>query len=281
MTVKKVDILRRLGFIEIRVLWAGGVTAGELAQAFGLSRQAAQAVINEYKRQMPGNLKYDASLRRHVAAQGFKPGFIREGSSAFLDYLRGQGLVAQFIEDIDWSEIPFCDANRATRPKLNNDMVSEALQGLYRKKAVAIRYSSKYRTILRTISPHCLVFADNRYHLRAYCHTVHKYMDFALSRILFAGPSNEEWVSGDADRAWHQYQDLCFQVGAELSAEKQTALREDYKLTPGQVLTLRTKQALAFYCERELLEKGFVRCDEHALTASPHSLDEADLRRED
>lgn len=256
MTVKKVDIYRRYAFLETRIHWAGGVTAGEIGEAFGISRQSAQAVIKAYKALMPGNIRYDDRVRRHVAQPGFTLGFVREGSGPFLDYLRGQGLIGRYLEDIEWSEIPFYDADRVTRPILNDEMVREALLGLYRRRTVAIHYSSKNRAILRTISPHHLVFASNRYHLRAYCHLRHEYRDFALSRVAWAQLDDAEWVSAEGDEDWHAYVELAFRVNPVLPQEVRVALQKDYGLGVTQLLEKRVRVANRYYCERELTENG-------------------------
>lgn len=256
MSVKKVDTYRRYAFLETRVYWAGGVTAGELGAAFGISRQSAQAVISEYDRLMPGNIEYNGSLRRHVVQPGFRPGFIREGSGAFLDYLRGQGLIGRYLEELEWSEIPFYDADRATRPRLNDEMVREALMGLYRQRTVTIKYRSKQRTTLRTISPHHLVFAANRYHLRAYCRLTDDFRDFALSRILWAAVGDEGWVSDEEDVEWHTFVEIAFRIHPGLPEETQDALRRDYGLESGDLLRKRVRMANRYYCERELTANG-------------------------
>lgn len=48
------DRLKRFAFIEVRLLWGGGLTAMALAKGFGIARQNAQQTIEAYRQKHPG-----------------------------------------------------------------------------------------------------------------------------------------------------------------------------------------------------------------------------------
>jgi hypothetical protein len=247
----KLDMKRRFAFIETRLYWGEGVTAAELGEAFGISRQSAQAVIAAYRKEHPGQLLRDKKGKRQIPADTFEPTGIRRDTEAFLDYLRGQALLAHYMEDAEWSDVPFVDADRLTRPGLNGETVRCVLGGLYGRRAVAIYYQSKSRRSWREISPHHLVFAANRYHLRAYCHQAQVYLDFTLSRILDTGTAGNEWVSGEGDVEWREYQTLIFN-SCPLDSDAQAAFLLDYPDAVNGRLSIHCRRALAHYVIREM-----------------------------
>lgn len=121
-----------------------------------------------------------------------------------------------------------------------------------RRFAVVIGYWAKSGARTRRISPHHLVHADERCHLRAYCHETKKFMDFNLARIVNAEFCAEEWVTDEADRGWRQRIDLKFEISPELPGVAQAALRQDHLQEGETALTIPgVRHAIAFYLKRK------------------------------
>lgn len=249
----KSDTMMRFAFIETRVYWGGGLTAQQLATAFDLSRPHAQTVIDAYCRLHPHCLWFDPKRRRQVAVPGFEPHYIREAPALFLDYVRGQTLTAYYLENADWVDTPFEDVDRLLTPHLQRHPLQAALQGLYERKAVVLHYRAKTGASLREVSPHHLVFASNRYHLRVFCHVTGKFLDFVLSRILHSELSTTPWVSARDDHEWNKIITLIFQLNEQLPLDAQGALRCDFMLEDHDRLTIRSREALALYVRRHML----------------------------
>jgi hypothetical protein len=246
----KLDMYRRFSFIESRLYWAEGLTATALAEAFGISRQSAQAVIEKYRQQHPNNMLYDAAKKQHIADESFEPHYIRKDSSRFFDAVRGQALVNMYAEDVSWSDIPFEDASRNLKPNIG--YFPALVDALIKKHVITIYYYSKKRVLLRDISPHHLVYADGRYHVRAYWHD-EGYRDFVLSRISYASYAGDDGVSDKHDREWHQRITLKFKLNPALPDATKQAMQKDYTLKEG-VLNIPCRQALALYIERKMLK---------------------------
>ncbi len=85
----KKDMLSRFAYIETRLYWSDGLTAGNLAKAFRLARQNAQGVIADYRRRHPDNMFFDAKRKRQVMTPTFSPHYISTSPAAFLPYQRG------------------------------------------------------------------------------------------------------------------------------------------------------------------------------------------------
>ncbi|MFO1433034.1 MAG: WYL domain-containing protein [Candidatus Competibacteraceae bacterium] len=248
----KPDMLERFAFIESWVYWGDGLSAQELGKVFGLARQTAQGVIDSYRRQHPGALKYDEHRRRQLATPDFQPHYIQESPAAFLDHLRAQAMNAYYMQDQEWDELPFYDVDHWLRPQLHREPIKALLTALLEHKNITLYYQSKLSARLREFSPNALIFAGNRYHIRGYCHLQQAFLDFVLSRIVQAEPSTTDWVSSRDDKAWNNFVTLRFQPHGELPEEARSALLHDFPMDAGGAYAVRCREALAFYITREL-----------------------------
>ncbi len=255
--VKKLDMSRqiRFEFIETRLFWGDGLTAAELAENFEITRQSAQGAIEEYRRRHPRQMTYDASRKRHIPDPSFEPRYIRPEPIRFLDYLRGQSLVGFYREEQGWSDIELTDVDRLLRPTLPLEPIRTVLSALLQKQVVHIDYRSKNResAMVRSISPNHLVFADDRYHLRAYCHHQQFFLDFVLSRISRAEITNEEWVSSIEDAAWNTVVTLRFRPNPALPLEAREAILKHYETGESGRRMINCREAIAYYIKRKLL----------------------------
>lgn len=250
----KHDVERRNAFIETCLYWGLGLTATHLGRIFGIARQNAQKNIKDYKTSYPGQMKYNPSSKCHEASEGFKPKLIKDKPDAYLDYLRGNHLVSKFWSENDWSELSVYDVDEKTRPHLNRDCVRIVISALEHQKVVCIHYHSKNVTQYLTISPNNLVYAGQRYHIRAYCHESFHYIDLGLSRILTAELTDNDWVSEEEDFDWNTRIELRFEPNEELPEQVLRTLEQDYQITEKHYL-VRTNLALAYYIEQNLLNK--------------------------
>lgn len=247
------DMLRRFAFIETRLLWGGGVTAGELAKGFGLARQNAQQSIEAYRQRHPGQMEYDRRRRRHIRTATFEAQYVRNDVGRFLDYQRSISQVAHFYEESDWCDLPFTDADSLIKPIYDSNGVQAILEAIRQQAVAEIEYWSKTRIQTRRISPHQLVFADGRYHIRAYCHETLQYLDFVLTRVMTSKITNELWVSSAADENWHHRQKLRFRINPNLPNAAQEAIRLDYIPSGQEFLEIQgVRIALSYYIQRRL-----------------------------
>jgi hypothetical protein len=226
-----------------------------LAESFDITRQTAQAIIDEYRETHPQQMKYDNRKKRHVALESFKPQYISSDPIAFLDYLRGQRLREHYLEEKgEWSEIQVRDVDRLLRPRLSREIVQAVLGALRHHQTLLIEYHPVMPDDIqvRVISPNYLVFADNRYHLHAYCHTRQKHLDFVLSRILSAAPSKEEWVSKEHSHEWNERVTLRFRPNPELPELVRNTLLRGYDNVAKGILEIVCNRNEAYYIRQKL-----------------------------
>jgi len=248
---------KRFEYIETELFWGKGLRAGRLAETFGLSRQAAQAVIDSYRKQYPGQMTYNPSRKQHEPSEDFKPVFIRTSPISFLDYLRGEKLMSYYRQGEDWSDFEITDMDRLLRPDLPLSPIRVVLSGLLNHYVVRIDYHSKDREpdspVTRPISPNHLIFADDRYHIRAYCHLKNAFLDFVLSRISYAELTDEGWVPSREDREWHYVVTLRFKPNPNLPESVRNAILKNYENTEEGCRIVKCRKALAIYVRRNLL----------------------------
>lgn len=254
----KFDAFLRFAFIETRLYWEDGLAAKDLVAAFDLSRQTAQAVIDDYRTRYPDQMEYDAAKKRHVMMEGFKPRHISPRSIDFLDFLRGDSLRKHYLdEECDWSALDVYDVDRLLRPAIPRHIMQPILAALRHKQTLCIEYRSKYDNPIRSriISPNKLVFADDRYHLLAYCHVLNKYIDFVLSRILSVEPAHEDWVPvAENCEKWRQTV-LRFRPNPELPEEVRDTLLRNYAKKTEDVWEISCTQDAAYYIRRKLKQQ--------------------------
>jgi hypothetical protein len=252
----KFDTLIRFAYIETQLYWGDGIAASDLVNTFQLTRQTAQNILNAYREQYPRQMRYDKSLKRHVPEEDFVPHYISQETMAFLEYLLGQNLRAHYLNETDWSDIELTNVDRLLRPKLPRQVIQQILAALRHQQTVLIEYQAVAPDDIqaRVISPNHLVFADNRYHLHAYCHEKQRHLDFVLSRIVYVEPANEEWVSSSGSREWQEFVTLGFRPNRELpQAVQETLLRGHPKNEKG-IWEIRCRKNEAFYVRQKLLK---------------------------
>ena len=252
--VMKYHIKQRFAVIETLAYWGGGTTAAQLGAAFGIARENAQRTLDQYRRLHPGQITYDARKRRQVAEEDFSPSYIHPGAGAFLDHQRGLHACARYEEVLDVLTLEFTDIETFVPRRRYAGILRPVVTALRERQSLVIRYQGRKGQSVRRISPHRLVWADDRYHLRAYCELREGHRDFVLSRILEAGsPDAETWVAPEKDRDWQERADLFFGPNPDLPPHTQAMLRLEYGLE-GDVLRVRgVPRALASYVERRFL----------------------------
>lgn len=246
-------------YIETLLRWGDGVNTTDLKTAFGMNKKTAQKVITAYYEAYESNITYDCSKRRHVKKVEFKSknNAIMD-SLKFLNYLRGKHLCDLYYDNEvgEWSDVSVKDFNRLIIPTLNYEIIHPVIVALRHRYTLAIKYLAKDpkdTLTIRTISPNRLVFAKNRYHIHAYCHSKECHLDFVLSRILHAKILNRyEYVGIEKSKEWNTRVKLTLEPAPTLDQKSRDALLIHFPQVVDGKLIIECSKTEAFYVKSEL-----------------------------
>lgn len=249
----KHDTQRRFAYIETCLYWGNGLTAGHLGNIFDIARQNAQKVIERYRALHPDNLYYDASKKRHCITNTFIPAYINTSPERYLGYIRSVNTMTKYWDEEKWTpDIPFETDDNYLSPPQHSRIVKAILASIKEKYSIHIVYRSKFKTLSVSVAAHTLVYANHRYHVRAFRHDKGWFVDLVLTRFIEIEKAEETWVSALNDERWHTKLTLVLQINPELPEETQQALREDYRLGSGNIRTIQVRHAMLGYICREM-----------------------------
>lgn len=244
------DLALRYRLIETVVWWEGRLTTNHLIQSFGISRQQASKDINTYINDYASkNLVYDKQIKGYVPTRQFKPLFIDDSASAYLDLLNQNNERAPHIEGLALAyahtqvlKVP----DRSVKP----EVLRPLLKACREKRRLDIEYVSFNSPELegRTIAPHTLVYTGMRWHVRAYCEKNRMYRDFVLSRLRGVPDLHDEETENgiEQDVEWNTQVDVIFKPDERLTPAQRAIIEVDFGMAEGQ-LVVESSQALVKY----------------------------------
>lgn len=246
---------QRLEFIEFRAFWEGGVNRSDLIDRFGVSTPQASTDLTQYRELAPGNLIYDSSAKRYVAAENFHPRFTPPSADRYLAHLRA---AADGVIDLSdtWIGVPPPAAtmpvpSRRVDPALFRTLLATMRQGA----SVEVQYQSmsvqRPDAIWRRITPHALGSDGLRWHVRGYCHIDHVFKDFILSRWRGLRDTGPGGAGADDDLDWTEMFDVVLAPNPNLSAGQREAVAWEYDMPRGKT-TLPVRRALLYYLKKRL-----------------------------
>ena len=211
---------KRFQFLELLVIWEGGIEAEAIKQHFQISAQLAGHVIAKYKNLYPNNLKFNGAQQNYQSGDDF---VMQHCLGSLDEYIALSGHASPSIEML-------ATPMRKIEPKL----VRPILKAIRDKLRLNIHYASvsnpEYAS--RFIQPHNLVFDGLRWHVRAYCEKNNGYRDFVLSR--FKGESAV--IAGEAangpqqDALWNEVLQLEIMPDSRLDQNRKRIIAMDYDM---------------------------------------------------
>lgn len=239
------DQLQRFKFIETLALWEGELSTKHLCDYFGIQRQQASRDIKIYLREIgPGNLVYDASLKRYVVTQGFAAKLIDDKLNDYLYTLEHCRTVnnsnsssankplylgVNIVHNIEFG-------HRA----ISADAFREVLNACVHSHCLNI----DHRTIksptseMQLIAPHSIIFINQQWHVRAYCFRELSFRNFELRHIhgtpTYNSEQNINTVEMDDD--WNTLVNINVIPDPRLSAVQKLVVENEFDMEFGSLL---------------------------------------------
>lgn len=229
---------KRFELLECLLLWEGRLNRGRLMELFGLSPNRASVAIRLFREQHPDWLKWDSKARSfHATWAAYRD--VREQGKGH----HGLGDTASLSRYLTFTGLPYVSAGASSEeaggvleafPDLSspNPQHFAALLGAIRdKEAVEITYRSmkEPKPHQRTVSPHSLIRAGRRWHVRAYCSMKNGFRDYSLGRIVEAKRLNMPSARGEQDdEAWMTQVQVRLIGHPDLTPEQEDLIRFEY-----------------------------------------------------
>lgn len=261
---------QRLQFIESCLLWEGALKRKDICEAFGLTLNHVTREITAYRKEHKDNLVYDPESRAWRIGPRFKPAYATGDAGEYLAMLHAYALSGEASVMITAGPVVAAEALPPVTSKIERPVLREVIGALRRSGGVAVKYQSfsDPEPSERTLWPHALVFANERWHVRAYDSRKQRFSDFVLVRILKARPASELVAAAAAkhDSDWQNKVEIDVIPTAGLSPTQQAVVAREFGMRR-QADTWIWKVSL-----RACLAKYFLRTHRLDLpaTAAPH-----------
>jgi hypothetical protein len=184
---------QRWQFIESCLLWEGALQRKDICEAFGLTLNHVTREITAYRKEHKDNLVYDPESRVWRIGPRFEPAYATGDAGEYLAMLHAYALSREASVMITAGPVVAAEALPPVTSKIERPVLSEVIGALRRSGGVTVKYQSfsDPEPSERTLWPHALVFANERWHVRAYDSRKQRFSDFVLARILNARPESE------------------------------------------------------------------------------------------
>lgn len=179
---KKLDP-QRLHLLELLLRWEGQIGNARLRQMLGLSSIRASQWLREFREYQPNWTQWNSITRSFDATPEFYRDKNLDNSVSLAKYLSFVGLPPASEIDAKSQHVVVAAFPDITTP---NPYIFAVLSSASRMgRAVEVTYRSMREPAphKRIISPHSIIRAGRRWHVRAYCELNKQFRDYTLGRI--------------------------------------------------------------------------------------------------
>jgi len=135
---------------------------------------------------------------------------------------------------------------RKAEPSVLQAMVSAVRE----RQMIEVKYQSMTgeQPAWRWLSPHAFACDDERWHVRAFCHTRNEFRDFVLGRIIETKSINASDVRQEDDLDWHTLVDVLIMPNPSLEADQRKAIAVEYRIPQDRLeAILKFRKSMLFY----------------------------------
>lgn len=223
---KKLDP-QRLRYLELLLRWEGQVGNARLRDLFGLSSIRASQWIREFREFQSLWTHWNRITRSFNATPEFYRDEMPENTGSLAQYLSLVGLSSAM--DADNQHVVVAAFPDITTPNPQIFAVLSSASRLERTVEITYRSMREPKPHKRIISPHSIVRAGRRWHVRAYCGLNKQFRDYTLGRITNAkllDQSSESLMKDDKD--WMTEVQVRLIAHPDLSPEQESLIRFEY-----------------------------------------------------
>lgn len=130
------------------------------------------------------------------------------------------------------------------------DIIRPIIRALEDRHTLEIQYRSRSGTSRREVSPHAIVKAAGRLHMRAWDHSKNEPRDFVLSRIqsvCLPHDGSTTYIDNTVDADWHNFVSVVIKERPSSDPNTTLGVRMDFSLDASGCRKMRVRKALAPY----------------------------------
>jgi hypothetical protein len=235
---KKLDP-QRLRQLELLLRWEGQIGNARLRDLLGLSSIRASQWLREFREAEPRWVLWNSVTRSFHATSEFYRHKILDMTESLGQYLSLVGLPS--AKDADSKDVVVAAFPDIFTPNPHIFAVLSSAARLGRMVEITYRSMREPTPHKRIISPHSMVHAGRRWHVRAYSELNNQFRDYALGRISGATllPQVAEHLRED-DKDWMTEVPVRLIAHPDLSLEQESLIRFEYfNSTAARVTTCR------------------------------------------
>lgn len=221
----------RLQFIESSLIWEGSVQRRDVCEAFELTPNHLTRDITSYRKEFKHNLVYDTETRAWRPGPEFRPAYASDDPEVYLSLLHAFVLSGEASVMTKLGPTAAAQTIPAVVGKIERDILKEVIGAIRDKTGLIVRYQSfsDVEPVERTIWPHTMVYANERWHVRAYDSRRQQFRDFVLTRIVKAKATDITTPSAMiADTAWQKEVSLQIVPTPTMSESQQQAVIREF-----------------------------------------------------
>ena len=147
----------------------------------------------------------------------------------------------------------YCDLEQESRSDPDPAVLRAVLQAIMAKRPICFTYTSMTSgRSERIISPHVLVSASGRLHVRGYDHGKNSHRDFVLTRMQDAVEDTSDSFRIVKDDDWRKHVVVEVTPAEGLDAVRREAIVRDFGMGDAEMRRIRVPRALAIYLRDQL-----------------------------
>lgn len=236
-------------WVKNEILLKGEFSTQDAINFFNVSRITIMRWIDTYNIKEEYNLKYNKKSNSYVLLE---ENIEMNAKDVLLDTRAQNMLHRKDNAYYSW----LYDASIDLIHPVNNFLFPLLITAIEKQKVLTLEYQTKEHITTRIVSVHQVIFINDRYHVRVYCHTTRSYIDLNLNRILDLNLNEKEkYVDRSCDHAWHEKISAKFKINPELNEFEQDMVAQTYHLS-SNIYEVKTTQALIYYVKENLLAKN-------------------------
>ena len=234
------SVLKRLEFIEFRLLFTGKFNRSDLCDALGMSPTQVTSDVALYNGIAPSNMSYDSRSRTYRRAAGFEPVLVGGLIGEYLSQAAAIGAGRLALESTWFDAVPPIEEVALPRPRVDPHVLLAMLDAIREGREVDILRgdASDQPTRADVIAPHALFHSASRgrWYARCWSRGRDAFVDQDLAVVGSVAVRDSSEVSRSLDLEWWHEVELVLVPNPALTPPKRRIVVTQYGMVDDRLV---------------------------------------------